>query len=368
MTNRQRFITRHAGTFLICSSLLAAPAVSSAATNKTMQALEDSDIFVGGYAVAGYNGSFSNGQTLNAHVFDSNANSFELNQAALIVADTPDDGVGGKAVIVGGSDAKTLNAFYGSGSSDVAVFIAYAQYATGPLTVLAGRFPAMSGAELALAPLNTNISRSLVLALAQPVPLTGVRANYKFSESFTGTISVTNSDSFGSAAAIDDNKSKALELGGSFNPTKSFKLALYNYYAKESDANGGKNDYVDLVSSWMATDQLQLVANVDYKRVFNTTAGGPAGSTAGLAAYANYQFDSKWSSSLRVEALRLKNDATSSSTRLQEITLTGRYTVAHNFWLLGEFRYDHSSDSSFTFADGSHQSEASASAVYTFGL
>jgi hypothetical protein len=376
MKHLQASTSRLAASFLICGGLLAANARAADAVPTLSQVLDNSGIFAAGYLTAGYTGSFNKGQTLSDRVFDSDANSFELNQAALILAHTPAEGFGGKMVLVGGSDAKVLNSFYGSGSADLALFIAYAQYAHGPLTVIAGRFPALSGAELALEPLNTNISRSLVLALAQPVPLTGVRVNYALGEDFTATVSLTNSDAFGSAAAQDDNKNKAVEAGGAWTPGKAFKLAVYNYYSRESDANGGLNDMVDLVSSWQAGSQLQLVLNADYKRVVHTTAAGPAGSVLGADGYVNWKFDPAWSASLRLEALRLKNDDAGTSTELQEATLTGTRSVGKHLRLLAEFRYDHSSAPNF--ADGTdaagvtvlgkHDSELGISMQYAFGL
>jgi hypothetical protein len=371
-----RFPSRLAAGLLLCS-LLAAPAAPAADAAPTLsQVLDNSGIFAAGYVAAGYTAGLNHGQTLSDRIFDSDANTFELNQAGLIVAHTPAEGFGGKAVIVGGSDAKVLNAFYGSGSSDLALFIAYAQYAAGPLTVIAGRFPALSGYELALTPLNTNISRSLVLALAQPVPLTGVRASYALGDQFTATLSLTNSDSFGSAAALDDNKNKAIEAGGAYTPSKAFKLAIYNYYSRESDADGGKNDIVDLVASWHLTRQLELALNGDYKRVFDTTAASPASFTLGADGYLNYQFGPRWSSSLRLEALQIKNEADGNSTELQEATITGRYSPTKDLRLLAEFRYDHASADEYadgTLADGTpvlskHDGELEASVIYTFGL
>jgi hypothetical protein len=377
MHTKKYLAARNAGGLLLCGLLLAPLAHADSAAPTLSSVLASSGIFAAGYISTGYTGSLNHGQTLSDRVFDSNANTFELNQAALILAHTPEQGFGGKVVMVGGSDAKVLNAFYGDGSSDLALFIAYAQYAYGPLTAIAGRFPALSGAELALEPLNTNISRSLMLALAQPVPLTGVRVNYQLSDSFTATVSLTNSDSFGSAAELDDNKQKAVEAGGAWTPSKAFKLALYNYYSKESDANGGKNDTVDLVASWQATQALQLVLNGDYKRAFDSTAAGPASLTYGAAGYLNYQFAPKWSSSLRLEALRLKNEDAGTATQVQEATLTGRYSATRDLRLLAEFRYDYASADHY--ADGTdpdtgapilskHATELGLTAIYTFGL
>jgi len=340
-------------------------------TASLAQILDNSGIFAAGYASAGYTAGFNKGQTLSARVFDRNSNSFELNQAALILAHAPDagDGFGGKLVMIAGSDARVFNAFYGSGSSDFALFIAQLQYASGPLTVTAGRFPALSGYELAPIALNDNLSRSLVLALAQPVPLTGVRASYKLSDEFTGVISISNSDSFGSAAALDDNKQKTLEFGGSFTPGNAFMLAVYDYYGVESQANGGKNDMLDLVASYQATPQLKLALNADYKRMFDTTPASDAGATYGAAAYATYQFAVAWSGSLRLEYLSLTDHLRQQSTQLQEVTATARYTASRHLRVLGEVRYDHASDKFF--ADGSdlgkHDSELRLNAIYSFG-
>jgi hypothetical protein len=358
------------------------------------EVLDKSGIFAAGYLSGGYTAGFNKGDAFTDRVFETvgSANTFEFNQAALILAHAPSDGgFGGKVVTIAGTDAKLLNIFYGSTPADIALFIAELTYKYGGLNVELGRFPALSGYELAPIALNDNISRSLVLAIAQPVPLTGVRFNYTVTDTLTAVLAVSNSDVIDgttAAAATDDNKQKALEFGGSYAPSKAFKLAIYDYYSVEAEDNGGKNDILDLVATWAVTNQLQFAFNGDYLRTYNNTIAsglhlfaGPATIKTGGDFYINYKYTPQWSSSLRLEYIRVSSDAVAGTgvldtgaipavvNYLSEATLTGRYTASKNFRILGEFRVDHSTVP--TFANGAepakHDSELRINAIYSFG-
>lgn len=357
---------------ILCALIIVWSSTPTVATAQAAPDLTDilkaSDIFAAGYVVSGYTENLNHGNIVSYHLFDADGDTFKLNQAALILAHLPEQGFGAKAVLVGGTDAKLLNAFYGSDSSDLALFIAELQYASGPLTVIAGRYPALSGAEVALAPLNTNISRSLVLTLAQPVPLTGVRALLKAGDALTLALGVANSNSFGTAAAVDDNPQKTLEVGFAFTPIPAFKLSVYDYVSREAAANGGKVNYVDLVCSYKATERLSLSLNGDYKTV-------DGGNTKGGAAYLSYQFSPGFATALRVEHVWQAAPGVSNTLRLDEVTLTGTYTLSSTFRLLAEVRHDHASRD--VFSDGSSANDAlvfkrtggtvALSAVYSFG-
>lgn len=356
--------------FLLMLTLVTGVATADSSLVDALNAsdINASDLTLAGYIDAGYNYSFNKGETVSNRLFDSNADTFDLHQAALIAAYTPAEGFGAKTVVVAGSDAKILNAFYGTDGSDVALFIADVQYAHGPLTVMAGRYPALAGAELALAPLNTNISRSLVLSFAQPVPLTGARALYKAADSLTLAFGVSNSASFGPAAALDDNSQKTIEVGGAYSPTSSIKISVYDYDGRESAANGGKLNYVDLVASFKLTESLSLIFNGDYRHA-------DSGITKGGDAYLNYQWTPALSTSLRFELLQIGTVPPAGDEHLREVTLSATYAYTKHFRLMGEVRVDHSSPD--VIADGvnalnvtryvDHGGTVALSAIYAFG-
>src|SRR5713101_9999788 len=112
--------------------------------------LEASGIAVSGYIDAGYTHSDRNVETaFSTRVFDSQNNSFALHQFGLQVAKQPKEGFGGLVNITIGKDAQVIHSFPegvttpptpASATSMFDVTQAYAQYAGGPLTVIAGKF------------------------------------------------------------------------------------------------------------------------------------------------------------------------------------------------------------------------------------
>src|SRR2546427_446110 len=70
-------------------------------------------------------------------VFDTEPNSFNVHQAALIVDYQPKEGFGGLVALTAGRDARVI-ASLGESTSNCDVTQAFAQYAHGPLTIIAG--------------------------------------------------------------------------------------------------------------------------------------------------------------------------------------------------------------------------------------
>ncbi len=372
MTKRNR-ATRWVRSAFFSATFLTLPGIALAQTapapNVYIPNLEDimkaSGIFFAGYAAAGYTGDLNGGNSLGDHIFDGNgtlgesANSFTLNQVGLLAARVPDEGVGFKVLVIGGTDAKVLNAFYGSSESDFALFIGYGSYTAGPLTIIGGRFPALSGYELAPTVLNTQISRSLVLFLAQPVAETGVRVNYAITPTLTGTVSLVNSDANATlATAQDDNATKTVEFGGTYAPAPGEKVAVYDYYGIDNVQDGGKKNYVDLVASYPITPSLSVAINGDYVKTFEYKADDTAGTTLGIAGYVNYTINPNYLVSLRGEDVNINNDITHTCfDNIKEVTLTGVYTYNANLQFKLEGRYDFAS---------SHLDGASGLAVEDF--
>lgn len=350
------------------------PAIASAAGPTLSDVLVNSGIAANGYVSGSYEATFNStaGATMGEvplHAFDTNSNSFQLNQGALTLSYLPSSGVGALVNVIAGEDAKVINAAYAGNtfsgnSSDFALTQGYLQYAVGNLTVIGGRFVTLAGAEVIDDSKNTNISRSLLFTNLEPLVHTGVRASYKFDDMFTGIIGVNNS-AFGFSQ--DGDKPKTVEVGAAITPSSTVSIALADYYGVDTvSGTQTKNNYADLVVSWQATSALQLVLNGDYVRgigsldttpsyflglfggggvVFPGTPGSSTGT--GAALYANYQLNDHWKGSLRGEYLYFKASPTgftgSGTAHVAEGTATVDYTAAKNFDVLAEYRCDYGS-------------------------
>src|SRR2546421_3236590 len=137
------------------SAAFAAPtlALAQAARAPTLsQVLDASGINVTGYIDAGYSYANKNLEgTPQFRVFDSQNNSFALHQFGLTVAKQPTRGFGGVVNITVGSDAQFIHSFpegAGVGSNTFDLTQAYGQYASGALTLMAGKFVTLAGSEV----------------------------------------------------------------------------------------------------------------------------------------------------------------------------------------------------------------------------
>src|SRR3989440_12771851 len=143
------------------SAAFAAPtlALAQAARAPTLsQVLDASGINVSGYIDAGFTYANRDVEALPApgfsnRVFDSQNNSFALHQFGLQVAKQPSRGFGGVVNITVGSDAQFIHSFpEGVAANTFDLTQAYGQYATGSLTLMAGKFVTLAGSEVIWSP------------------------------------------------------------------------------------------------------------------------------------------------------------------------------------------------------------------------
>jgi Putative beta-barrel porin-2, OmpL-like. bbp2 len=127
--------------------------------------LTSSGITETGYVAASY--YHSNGYGTD-HQFDNKHDSFQIDRAALTIAYQPKQGIGALVNVAAGEDMKILNVAEGSNPNSVDIVQGFVQYATGPLTVVAGKYVTLAGAEVIAPTGNTNFSRSL-LFYAEPL-------------------------------------------------------------------------------------------------------------------------------------------------------------------------------------------------------
>lgn len=356
---------------------LAAPILANAAVPTLTEVLDASGVSLTGYIDTGYTslnstGLFTGAPGTATRVFDApnavtgkNFNSFNLNQAAVTISKLPKEGVGGVINLTTGQDAKVI-ASTGAPASQFDVTQAYGSYATGPLTIIFGKFVTNSGAEVINSTANPNYSRSILFGYAIPFTHTGARLSYAVSDTVGLMAGINN----GWDQVSDMNTDKTLELGFTATPSKMFSFAGSYYGGKEMAASNGNRSLLDLVATITATDQLSFVVNYDNASQDNALVVGQKAKWDGLAAYANYTINDKWHLSLRGETFNDKNGyRTGVVQKWKEATLTAAYLPSKSLELRAEVRKDSSDQLAFLQSDGSaknSQNSLGLQAMYKF--
>lgn len=345
------------------------------------QVFEASGIAVDGYIDVAYthlsgSGFFTSGVA--NRVFDTERNAFMLHQAAINIAKQPKEGVGGFVNLTLGTDADVIAPFNANPGATQKFDItqAFAQYATGSLTVIGGRYVTASGAEVIKSPANVNYSRSILFGYAIPFTHTGVRATYAASD----TISVFGGLNNGWDNLKETNAQKTVELGVSATPTKDVTIAMVNYIGTERVGGlvvtgpEGRRNLFDIVVTFAATDKLSFTLNYDNASQRNAATVAPSGNStaewSGVAVYATYQPSSTWRLSVRGEHFDDKDGyRTGVMQKWKEGTITLAYLPSKSMELRGEIRGDRSNVASFMKTDGSaskSQNSFGLQALYKF--
>ena len=356
----------------------AAPAAPAAAVPSFADMLTNWGLTASGYVAASYYAS--NGYPGNIHQFDTKHNTFQLDEAGFQLAYQPKQGFGALVDVIAGEDARILKAAEGGQSGDsggtVDVRQAYLQYAGGPLTVIAGKFVTLAGAEVINPTLNTNFSRSILFFDSEPLTHTGVRATWAVNDTLNLIAGVNN----GWNTTDTDFGSKTGEVGAAWTPNKIFSLTAQAYFGKAGSYSAFDSDrtLIDVVATYNATSSLTFVLNADWDQQQDgvTNAFGMAHSATwgGIAGYVNYAFSDQWRVSTRIEYFDDKDGfATGTEQHLWEGTVTFGYAPTKSFELRAELRYDSAQDPAAfvrgiepatTF--GSNLSEIALQGVYKF--
>jgi len=363
------------------SSVAYAQVQTQAPTPTHAAAPEGSGFEFSGYLDASYNYlSESNKFTSGAfsRVFDLERNAGAIRQLAFTLSKQPKQGFGGLLNITAGKDADIIAA-YGLGAgkrNKVDATQAFVQYATGPFTVIGGKYVTMAGAEVINSPTNPNFSRSILFGYAIPFTHTGVRGTYAVNDELSLMLGVNNGwDDF-----EDTNGAKTLELGLTYVPSKTVSLGAQGYSGKERVGGlidigpEGTRNLVDLVGTFNASDKLTFILNYDYaSQASAPLANGGTGSAkwSGLAGYANYQVNEQWRLSGRAEYFDDKDGyRTGVVQKWKEATLTAAYLPTKAIELRAEVRADTSNVASFSNDSGTSASKSQRSigvqALYKF--
>ena len=307
-----------------------------------------SGITESGYVAASY--YRSNGYSTD-HQFDDKHDTFQLDQAALTLAFQPKEGFGALVNVAAGEDMKILNAAEGSNANSFDIVQGFLQYATGPVTVIAGKFVTLAGAEVIAPTGNTNFSRSL-LFYSEPLTHTGVRATYAVTDTLSVIAGVNNGWNH---ASLTNYGSKTGELGVAWTPNKIFALTAQAYVGKEQlfDSTGafledGLRTFFDTVATYNATDSLSFVLSYDWGQQRQSVVGVTTEKWQGVAAYANYAVTDQWRVSVRGEYLDDEDGfITGYAQAIKEGTVTVGYSPVKSFELRVEARYDKSNQTTF---------------------
>lgn len=372
---------------LTAAGLACLPVMSATAAPTLGEVLGASGVTLDGYISGSYTYGFNEdnpaGPDLAFRQFDSNTDSFDLNQAAFTLSKLPAQGAGGMVNVIAGEDAKILSGVYGDGIQNINVTQAFLQYATGGFTVIGGRFVTLAGAEVINDTQNANISRGLLFTNVQTLVHTGVRTSLKLGGA-TVYAGLSNAG-FNSIAlpfpgvpatpfGPDADPQKTVELGVSFAPTSASSVALFGYHSSDN-AIGSEETLIDAVLSLQATNALQLVLNADYRESDPDVAGADEQTIWGVAGYANFKFNDKTRASLRIEHVDVSDalvaqaaGAADTDTDAQSFTGTVGYMVANNLEVLGEVRWDTSDDDLFPDGAGAEdsQGDVAVKAIYKF--
>lgn len=293
-------------------------------------------------------------------VFDCQDNSFTLHQVGLQIAKQPKEGFGGLLNITAGSDVPVFASYpYTGGSSQFDVTQAFGQYATGPWTVIAGKFTTLQGSEVIWAPSNSNYSRSILFG-AIPFTHTGVRGTY----AITDTVSLIAGINNGWDQVSSVIGSKTVELGATLNPIKPLNITISDYAGNASSLLGGVNvsgepsgarNSFNLVGTYALSDALTLgleYLNVQQSNFQSLEPGGGIikAKYNGWALYGTYLFTPAWRVALRAETFDDKDGFHfgTPDTRYNEFTATVSWLTSDNFELRAEVRTDHASNDVFS--------------------
>jgi hypothetical protein len=332
---------------LVASVLAAVSGVANAAAPTLGEVLKASSIDVTGYIDAAFNYRSTNDTASTSaatyHAYDVERSSFLLHAVDLTVSSLPSSGFGGLAEFQFGNDAN-FNASQGSSNSSENVLQAFVQYATGPVSILAGKFTTLAGAEVAQQPANSNYSRSFLYTLAIPVTHTGVRGVYTVNDSLKFTAGINNGwDALKTSAKSNGADGKTIELGVSATPIKPLALTGTIYTGNEAGVgtDSGTRTLIDLVATYTISDSMSAVLNIDSAKQENDAAGTEV-KWSGVAANFNYTVGD-WRFSPRVEYFKDKDGfRTSVAQKLKEVTFTVGYAAAKNAELRFEVRQDKS--------------------------
>ncbi|MGA2811380.1 MAG: outer membrane beta-barrel protein [Candidatus Acidiferrum sp.] len=363
------------------AGLPGSPALT-AGDRKTLDFLHDTTINVGLDGYYSYNFNSPVGRVNLLRAYDVLSNNFSLNQASIVLEHAPnldeDRRWGARVDLQYGQATDTLQ---GNPANEPRpaiyqnIFQAYGTYIAPVgrgLTVDFGKWSSSIGIEGNYTKDQMNYSRSYFFNFL-PFYHMGVRANYALNDKFTLTYWVVN----GTNQAEATNGFKDELFGFTAKPTKSLTWVMNYYLGQEhpdrtevapyspipvqpglsfvaiNPAPNGRLHIFDSYVTWQAARKLSFALEGDYviQRLWRNQAPGESAAPShvdGGAAYARYEFSSRFAVAARTEYLSDRGGMFSGINQaLKETTGTFDYKLGDGFLMRYEWRRDFSNRPSF---------------------
>ena len=290
--------------------------------------------------------------------YDTRANVFSIQQAAIVVESAPKVDVGrrfgARVDLQFGQATETVQ---GSSANEPRpdvyrhVWQAYGTYVFPVgrgLQTDFGKFASNLGYETNYAKDNNHFSRAYLFNFL-PFYHSGLRVSLPVSDELTLMYMLTN----GIQQTEDFNDFKSNHLVGIVKPVPAVTWTI-NYYFGQEQADGGEPEgpdgffrVFDTYVAYNATSALSFGLDVNY--VTNeVNKADEALSLQGTGVYARYQVNNPVALALRYERLDDEGLFGGIDQVLHEATATAEYKFANGFLLRGEFRRDWSNEPFFT--------------------
>ena len=320
---------------------------------------------IGGWVSASYTYNFenvdgsalagANSGAVAANPFKADSNSFSFDQLwfELERPVSEENRAGFRADIVYGKTAGLLSGLTGGdgfSGNDLEVYQAYVQYLApfgeNGVTIKAGKFATLIGAEVVQAPYNFNITRGQVYNLFQPITHSGILASGALGP-VDITVGLVNGTRNFPASDIDVNNNKAVLFALSTSPSESLSLSLAGTHGDAQEAGGGgksgdKETILDLIIGWEPSESFSSYINADWISTEDSTVGDVDGF--GIAMAGRYALSERTGIAARVEYIDLEFEPVGPTpdVPLEMFTITGTldHKLANNLTLRGEVRYD----------------------------
>ncbi|MGH7808237.1 MAG: outer membrane beta-barrel protein [Thermodesulfobacteriota bacterium] len=313
-----------------------------------------------------YNFNDPESGTNQLRVFDTQANSFNINLFQLAFKKTPTT-EGGLIDLIGfgvkldfGEDAQVLSSVENLGDQDdefdlqEAYIHALAPVGNG-VDIYAGKFVTLAGAEVIESKDDFNFSRSFLFGFAIPFSHTGVRLHYP-----AGPLDFIAGVNNGWDVVKDNNDGKTIESRIGLTLGDIFSLGVVGYFGPEEDTGKSQwRELIDVVATITPIEKLILVANLDFGWQQNVTDADLGLDDEGvfwwgIAGYIVYDFNDVFRLALRSEYFDDK-DGFRTGTEQQLFEITPTLSIKpfcnkgklDNLVLRFEYRFDHSNEDVF---------------------
>jgi hypothetical protein len=327
-----------------------------------------------------YDGNRPDDRVLPLRAYDTRANTFGLQQAALVVDSAPD-------VAAGRPFGLRLDLQYGQATETLQgsavneprpdayrniwqVYGSYVFPVGRGLQIDFGKFSSNLGYETNYAKDNNNFSRAYLFNFL-PFYHMGLRAALPVSDKVTVMYMLTN----GIQQTEDFNNFKSNQFSAVLKPVKAMTWTTSYYFGQEQPDGGqpsGPNGWFtvfDSNASIAASPALSFAFDVTHT-TNQVRSGDPSLSLDGVGVYARYRVKGPAALAIRYEYLDDEGLFAGVAQKLQEVTATAEYTFAEGFLVRGEFRRDWSNQTFFPVHDAglsAHQNTVLAGLVWWIG-